>query len=161
MMRRLPLLLALGWCGAAHAAPPVDFQPKLSAKADGTPVVVLTASPCLITEAEKDPIPYGAKDAATCERLKRATLPVREPGFKRMRLKAGKYVFRILNRDVPWPVDFALKGAHDPSLPKTGGQGGGAPAGQGLDYAVELKAGVYVYASPGNGTPEYPLLVEE
>lgn len=154
------LLLMLAPVAAWSA--PTDFTPKLTKRADGLPMVTLHAKKCLIVEAEKDPVPLGAKDGATCARLTKATIEVRKRGFKRMRLKAGRYVFRIMNADVPWPIDFALRGAHgNKNLPRTGKAAKGAPQGQGLDYVIDLVPGVYVYASPMNGTPEYPLLVEQ
>ena len=137
-------------------APLADWRPKPTPRADGVPVVELSVTRCLITEAEIDPLPYTAKDATACARINRATARTRK--LRRLRLPAGRYAFRLRNRDVPWPVDFVLRGAQQKGLPST--SGGQMKVGQVLDYVVDLQPGVYVIASPRGGSPEYPLLVE-
>lgn len=152
---------ALLWCGLAgiaFAAPPTDFTPKLYADPSGATLIELHVSRCLIKEAEVAPMKYTVEGATDCERINRAARPAREPGLKRMRLTAGRYVFRVYNDDVPWPVDFAIRGAIDMSLPTTGG--GQMKAGQGLQYAIDLAPGAYVYSSPLTKSYDYELLVE-
>lgn len=153
-MRALTTLLLLGVAWAT----PKDFTPPLKADPSGAQIIVLRLSPCLIKEAETAPMKYSATDAKRCEQLNRAAKVARDPGIKRMRLVAGDYIFRVYNDDVPWPVDFAIKGHMDESLPKTGG--GQMKAGQGLAYKITLTPGSYLYSSPLNATYDYHLLVE-
>ncbi len=159
-MRGLLVLLALGVPGAASAAPAADVVPKLAPAPDGqAQVLVLHARPCMLLEGEApDPVPLKAASTADCQRLNRAMGPLRQDKLRRLRVKAGTYVIRLLNVDVPWPIDFAIEGAHDPSLPKHAG--GSVAPGQGADFRLELKPGIYVYRSPLNATLDYRLLVE-
>jgi hypothetical protein len=99
----------------------------------------------------------AAPDAKRCERLNRASLSART--LRQMRLVEGTYIFRVTNKDVPWRIDFSLKGAHDRSLPKAAG--GQLKTGQIAEYKIVLKRGVYAFSSPLGGTIDYPLLVEE
>ncbi len=145
-------LLAL----ALLLAPPVDWRPQTTQRADGAVIVPLSVTRCLMKEVEVDPLLYTAKSAASCARINRATEKTRIQ--RRLRLPAGRYAFRVRNLDVPWLVDFALKGAHEKGLPHT--SGGQMKPGDILDYVVVLKPGVYVFGSPLGGTPEYRLLVE-
>ncbi len=138
------------------AAPAADWTPKPVKRPDGLPQIQLTLTRCLIHEAEQDPMPYSAESAKECERINRATAATRNP--RRMRLRAGKYVFRVSNRDVPWVVDFAIRGERDKALPRAAG--GKLGAGQAADYTIDLAPGIYVYSSPLGGTSEYALLVE-
>jgi hypothetical protein len=137
-------------------APPVDWRPQPTQRPDGAIVVPLSVTRCLMKEVEVDPLLYTAKSAAACARINRATEKTRTR--RRLRLSAGRYAFRVSNLDVPWLVDFALRGAHEKGLPHT--SGGKMKPGDILDYVVDLKPGVYVFASPLGGTPEYRLLVE-
>ncbi len=138
-------------------APPVDWNPTFSKRPDGVLVVTLNVTRCLITDAEVDSLPYTAKSAQACARINRATAKTRTQ--RRMRLPAGRFAFRVKNTDVPWVVDFALRGEHEKGLPNTGG--GKMKAGDVLDYVIDLRPGVYVFGSPLGGTPLYPLLVEQ
>lgn len=134
------------------------WTPKLRMSKTGVPVVRLDVTRCMIRKAEVDPLPLAAPDAARCERLNRASMSART--LRQMRLIEGKYVFRVTNKDVPWTIDFSLKGANkDRSLPTA--EGGNLKTGQIAEYVVDLKRGVYVYGSPKGGTIEYSLLVEE
>ncbi len=159
-MKRLAVLLGLAVAPAAGAAPAPDVLPPLTPAPDGqAQMLVLHARPCMLLEGEPpDPVPLRAGSTADCQRLNRAMGPLRQDKLRRLRVKAGTYVIRLLNVDVPWPIDFAIEGAHDPSLPKhAGGQIG---PGAGADFRLELKPGIYVYRSPLNATLDYRLLVE-
>lgn len=149
----IALLLIAGLM--APAAQP--WTPKLLKSTAGVPVVQLEITRCMIPAAEVDPLPLAAPDAKRCERLNRASLGART--LRKMRLIEGTYVFRVTNKDVPWRIDFAVKGAHDRSLPKAAG--GSLKMGQIAEYTIDLKRGVYVFSSPLGGTIDYPLLVEE
>jgi hypothetical protein len=137
-----------------------DWTPPPAQTADGATLIELGMVRCAIPQLEKELLPLRAEKAADCERLNRATRVVREPGLKRLRVKKGKYVFRVKNVDVAWPVDFQVKGELDKSLPVT--QGGVLlKQGEVVDYPITLTPGVYVVASPLNATYPYSLLVEE
>ena len=150
-------LLAVGVGSNAAAAPP-ELKPHLHKNVNGRTVVELHQTACQFKQAESDPVTYRASSTADCQRINRASLPIRQPGFRLLRLPAGRYVFRIYNDDVPYDVGFQLRGAWDPSLPKL--TGAGIKAGTGKDFVVDLKPGRYHYACPLNPTPKYPLLVE-
>ncbi|MEZ4470888.1 MAG: hypothetical protein R3F60_08820 [bacterium] len=153
-------MIGLLLAGGAVAAPtPPDWRPKPVLAPDGATVVELTLKRCLIAEAETDPLPLRGEDTQKCERLNRATLVTREDGLKRLRLKPGRYVFRVRNADVPWTLDFAVRGAHDKGLPAT--SGGAIKLGEVFDFPMTLTAGIYVFGSPLNGTLDYALLVED
>jgi len=156
----LGLLLALPAVAAPTSAPVVqDWLPTMEKSADGAWVVELKLKRCLIPELDTEVLPLRADKAADCERLNRATRVIRESGIRRLRLKTGKYVFRVRNLDVPWALDLELRGAHDKSLPLT--QGGHIEAGQVYEYPITLAPGVYVLRSPLNATYLYDVLVEE
>lgn len=163
MSRRLALapLAAVALClGAAAQAAPAskDLRPKLEKAPDGTPIVVLHLAPCLIRELESRALPFSPKKPGDCEALNRASLPVRRDGFLRLRLPAGRYIFRVINADAPWPAGFELRGEVDPGLPKT--RGDGIAPGIGKDFRIELKPGRYLLRCPISPTPDYRLLVE-
>ena len=82
-------------------------------------------------------------------------------------MKAGEYVFKVTNKDVPYMLGFWLreKGYNSlnpvDKLTKTSISGGGLNPGVTLDYKVTLKPGEYVYSCPLNTTPDYRLIVTE
>ena len=153
-MRALATLLAVLWAGPTLAK---DVRPTLPEQG-GVRLLTLTISPCMFLDGEQDPVPARARDTAGCARINRATLPTRKGNFIRLRVPAGDYVVRVYNKGVPWPVDFQLKGAHDPSLPKTGG--GAIKDGSGADFRVKMTPGVYEYSSPAVASPGYQIIVE-
>ena len=140
------------------AAEPVDFSPPLTRAADGSTMVELHIAPCMIKQAEAQAIAYSVTSAKDCTRINRAAFEARKENFRRMRLKAGKYTFRVYNDSVPWAVDFAIWGEVDKSLPVT--KGGKMTMGQGLEYRITLTPGQYLFRSPLGESPPYALLVE-
>ena len=79
-----------------------------------------------------------------------------------MRLKAGRYVFRVANKSVPYDLGFWLRGdglINRARLPSV--SGGGLRTGTTRDYEIDLKPGEYVYSCPLNPTPDYKLVVTE
>ncbi len=57
-------------------------------------------------------------------------------------LKPGKYIFRVINKNVPYPLGFWLRGASlidRIRLPSV--SGGGLTLGASKDYVVELEEG--------------------
>lgn len=83
----------------------------------------------------------------------------RETGFKPLKLQPGKYIFRVTNSSVPYPLGFYLRGVglKKVSLPKV--SGGGLTQGVTQDYAITLTPGNYVFSCPLNPTPDYPIVV--
>jgi hypothetical protein len=126
----------------------------------GEPVIVeLTQIPCTMVEAEENPQEFVSKSSKDCVRINKETAGKRS--FKILRLKPGKTIFRVTNKNVPYDVGFWArgKGLKRVTLPSV--SGGGLKMGRTQDYAIELKPGEYLYSCPLNPTPNYPLLVEE
>ena len=75
-------------------------------------------------------------------------------------MKPGKYIFRVTNKNVPYPLGFYLRGSglRRFTLPKV--SGGGLILGKSIDYEINLKTGEYVYSCPLNPTPDYRLVVK-
>jgi hypothetical protein len=125
-----------------------------------TPTVInLTQVGCQFLETEGKDYQYQPQNADDCKKINRETLTSRESGFKPLELKPGKYIFRVTNSNVPYPLGFYLrgKGIKQVSLPKI--SGGGLNQGVTKDYEVDLTAGDYVFSCPLNPTPDYPLVV--
>ncbi|MFQ5329280.1 MAG: hypothetical protein ACE5D4_04740 [Thermodesulfobacteriota bacterium] len=121
-------------------------------------VVDLTQTPCTIVEAEEKPREFVSHSSDDCLRINGETTVERT--FKALRLKAGKTIFRVTNRNVPYPLGFWVrgKGVGRVTLPSV--SGGGLGEGETQDYVIDLKPGVYFYSCPLNPTPDYPLIVE-
>jgi hypothetical protein len=76
------------------------------------------------------------------------------------KLKLGKYIFRVTNKNVPYELGFWLRGATLAQRALLSSvSGGGLLQGKVQDYAIELKSGEYVYSCPLNPTPDYKLVV--
>lgn len=149
-MRIIVLMLA-----GALAAP-------VHATGDAAQVVTLTQVPCQFLESEggKD-LGYKSTKAADCEAINGRTAKQRLSAAKPLELAPGKHVFRVTNRDVPYPLGFWLRGASlvdRARLPSV--SGGGLDTGKTQDYAIELKPGNYVFSCPLNPTPDYVLIVK-
>jgi len=148
---KLALIIVAGF-GLAAQAVQAQAQEK---------TIELTQTPCQFLESEggKD---RGFKSAksADCEAINGRTGKQRLAESKTIELKPGKYVFRVKNSNVPYELGFWLRGeslvdrARLPSV-----SGGGLTTGRTQDYAIELKAGNYVYSCPLNPTPDYKLVV--
>ena len=149
---------AAGWliAGAAHAASGEDAQ-----------VVELTQIGCQFVESENG-VDHGYQPtkADDCKAITAKTSVERLWTAKVLRLKPGEYVFRVTNKNVPYPLGFWLResdyqlGNPLHKLTKTSVSGGGLALGTTKDYAVNLEPGEYVYSCPLNPTPNYRLIVE-
>jgi len=125
-------------------------------------VITFTQTACQFIESE------GGKEhgfrsgsAADCEAINDRTSAGRLQQAETLRLKPGKYIFRVSNRDVPYSLGFWLRPASlidRVRLPSV--SGGGLATGVTLDYEIELKPGEYLYSCPLNPTPDYRLIVE-
>lgn len=122
-------------------------------------VIELTQVGCQFLEAEAKDYQYEPRNADDCKQINSETIVVRESNFKALNLKPGKYIFRVTNSNVPYPLGFYLrgKGVKKVSLPKV--SGGGLTEGTTKDYEVNLVAGEYLYSCPLNPTPDYPIVV--
>lgn len=131
--------------------------------ATGAPqIVTLTQVACQFLEREGGKnLGYKSTKAADCEEINARTGKRRLSAAKPLELAPGKYVFRVTNRDVPYPLGFWLRGAslvERARLPSV--SGGGLDRGKTQDYAIELKPGNYVFSCPLNPTPDYVLIVK-
>ena len=147
--------LAFGFAGLILGA--VLILPSYSSAA-GPVIVTLTQTPCTIIEAEESPREFVSSGYDDCKRINKETAGERV--FKVLRLKAGPTVFRVTNRNVPYPLGFYVrgKGLKRLTLPKV--SGGGLDTGKTMDYSIDLVPGEYLYSCPLNPTPDYPLIVE-
>ena len=133
-----------------------------SAHAQQEPVVELTQIGCQFLEAENGQNHgYTTTSKSDCEAINEREGDARLQRSKTIRLKAGKYIFRVKNKNVPYALGFWLRGdglLNRARLPST--SGGGLEMGKTRDYAIELVPGKYVYSCPLNPTPDYHLVVE-
>ena len=124
-------------------------------------VIELTQVGCQFIESENG-VDHGFKtsQASDCEAINARTGEERLANAKTMRLKPGKYVFRVTNKNVPYPLGFWVRGdgvLNRARLPSV--SGGGLTMGKSRDYEIDLKSGEYVYSCPLNPTPDYKLIV--
>ncbi|KAA3629192.1 MAG: hypothetical protein DWQ09_02735 [Proteobacteria bacterium] len=132
------------------------------AAAAGGQVIEFTQTGCQFIESEGGKeLGYRTTRAADCEAINERTAEQRLQQAQPLRLKPGKYTFRVANRDVPYQLGFWLRAASlidRVRLPSV--SGGGLVTGKSRDYEIELKPGEYVYSCPLNPTPDYRLIVE-
>ena len=138
--------------------PESDVVPRLEKRADGTNVLELHTLVCVIHEGEPDALPYTAKVPAECEKVNRVSAELRRKNFKRLRIRAGKYLIRSVNANVPWATGFELRGELDVGLPRVSATE--IALGTGKEMKVILEPGQYVYLDPVSKSPSYELLVE-
>jgi hypothetical protein len=138
-------VLALG--AAARAAEPT--------------VIELTQVACQFIESENG-VNHGFATTQTsdCEAINTRTAEGRLIDAKVLRLKPGRYVFKVTNENVPYSLGFWVRGdgvLNRARLPSV--SGGGLTMGKTKDYEIDLKPGEYVYSCPLNPTPDYKLVV--
>ncbi len=140
-----------------------------AAAAEGTDkatVVELTQIACQFVESE-NAVDHGFTTTrkADCDRINARTGAERLKKAKILRLRPGKYTFRVTNKDVPYPLGFWLRErSYDRRNPlhlltKISISGGGLDPGKTQDYTVDLEPGEYLYSCPLNTTPDYTLIV--
>ncbi len=122
-------------------------------------VVNLTQVGCQFLEVENKDYQYQPANAEDCKKINSETLATRKSKFKPLELKPGKYIFRVKNSNVSYPLGFYLRGEGIKkfSLPKI--SGGGLTKGTTKDYEITLTSGKYVFSCPLNPTPDYPIVV--
>ncbi|MCG6874999.1 MAG: hypothetical protein LJE97_07890 [Betaproteobacteria bacterium] len=147
----------------AHAL----FGVGIAIAATGVPaadpaVIELTQVPCQFLEPEGGTNhgfqSSGKKD---CVAINAETEAARLAKAKTIRLRPGKYIFRVTNLNVDYELGFWLRGdglLDRLSLPSV--SGGGLKAGTTQDYEILLEEGEYVYSCPLNPTPAYKLVVK-
>jgi hypothetical protein len=123
-------------------------------------VITLTQVACQFTESESKNYNYKTTKADDCKDINTKTLTDRQKGFKPLQLKAGEYIFRVTNKNVPYELGFYLRGSGITGLPLPKVSGGGLTEGKTLEYKITLRPGSYVYSCPLNPTPDYPLVVK-
>lgn len=122
--------------------------------------IELTQSACQFVEAEKGDKHYNANTYDACLKFNEETAKQRLANSTTLNLKAGDYVFRVHNQDVPYVLGFWLRGEGFGRLTLPSVSGGGIQTGGFKDYKITLKEGEYVYSCPLNPTPDYKLIVK-
>ena len=128
-------------------------------------IIELTQTGCQFLEPEGRDHNFKTSKKADCEAINSKSGTDRVAKSRVIKLKPGKYVFRVTNKSVPYDLGFWLR-SHDydwknplHKLTKTSVSGGGLSPGKTQDYSVTLKPGKYVFSCPLNTTPDYPLEV--
>ncbi|MGD1922338.1 MAG: hypothetical protein ACFCAD_27660 [Pleurocapsa sp.] len=148
--------IALASCSTEKQITDNSAQSNQTAEAT---VINLTQVGCQFLEVESKDYQYQPISANDCEKINSETLATRKSEFKSLELKPGKYIFRVQNSNVPYPLGFYLRGEgiKKVSLPKV--SGGGLTKGTTKDYEITLTTGKYVFSCPLNPTPDYPIIV--
>lgn len=142
--------------GAAQAALPSGAGDAASN------IIILTQTACQFLEPEAGVNhAFKAKRKKQCREINEKNGEQRSLSAIPLKLKAGRYIFRVTNKDVPYEVGFWLRGAGLARLVQPNVSGGGLTLGVTRDYVVELTPGNYAYSCPLNPTPDYPLIVKE
>ncbi len=130
------------------------------ASAEDANIVALTQTPCQFLEPENGDKGYKSSGKADCVAINEKTSEDRLAAAKVIKLKAGKTIFRVTNKNVSYPLGFYFRGSgvlNYATLPKV--SGGGLNTGVTKDYAIDLKPGEYVFSCPLNNTPDYKVVV--
>ena len=136
-----------------------------SAVAQAVEVIELTQIPCQFLESETADQGFTTTKKADCEAINAKTAENRLAEAPVLSLKQGDYIFRVLNKNVPYSLGFWLREAdydwRNPlhKVTKLSVSGGGLKTGVALDYKVSLEPGEYLYSCPLNTTPDYRLVV--
>ncbi len=136
--------------------------------ANDVTIIEMTQTPCQILQAENDTDHmFQSARKSDCEKINAETADDRLKAAKTLTLKPGKYIFRVTNKNVSYPLGFWIRHSDynwaNPlhKLSKTSVSGGGLSTGTTKDYEVELAAGEYLYSCPLNTTPDYKLVVSQ
>ncbi len=126
-------------------------------------VIHLTQTPCQFLESENE-VDHGftSSEKSDCDQINSETGTERLSKAKVLDLKPGKYIFRVTNKNVSYPLGFWLRGdglINRAKLPSV--SGGGLYQESTKEYVITLKEGEYVYSCPLNPTPDYKLVVRE
>jgi len=135
--------------------------------ASAVEVIELTQTGCQFLESENGiDHKFKTTSASDCNGINKETGGKRLAEAKVIKVKPGKYIFRVTNRNVPYELGFWVREKdYNWKNPlhlatKVSVSGGGLVQGKTQDYEVTLKPGEYVYSCPLNPTPDYRLVVE-
>lgn len=140
---------------------------SLSSAAQAAEIIELTQTGCQFLEPEGTDHNYKTSRKSDCETINSKSGEDRLAKSKVMKLKAGEYIFRVTNKNVPYELGFWLRDKdydwRNPlhKLSKTSVSGGGLHTGKSGDYKVTLKPGEYLFSCPLNTTPDYRVIVPE
>lgn len=129
--------------------------------ADEVQIIELTQTACQFVEIEGKDHGYTTSSKADCSEINGKTGADRLVQSETLKLKPGKYIFRVKNENVPYALGFWVRGdglVNRATLPSV--SGGGLTQGITKDYEITLEAGEYVFSCPLNPTPDYKLVVE-
>jgi hypothetical protein len=136
---------------------------SMTGAAAGDNVIVFTQVPCQFLEPENGRNHgFEATSKAECEQINARTAAERLAATRPIKLRPGRYIFRVTNRNVPYELGFWLRGAGTLdrlSLPSVAGKG--LTTGTTKDFEILLEEGEYLYSSPRNPTPDYRLVVRQ
>lgn len=134
-----------------------------SASAEDAEIIELTQVNCQFVESEHGKNHgFESSKKEDCEVIHKQSGKERLAASKTIELKPGKYIFRVTNSNVEYPLGFYLRGdglVNQVALPKV--SGGGLELGVTKDYEINLVEGEYVYSCPLNSTLDYKLVVSE
>lgn len=132
-----------------------------TATAEDAQIIEFSQVNCQFIESENDVNHgYESNGKADCENINEQTLEERLAAAETLELKPGKYIFRVTNVSVDYPLGFYVRGASlidKARLPRV--SGGGLEKGVTKDYEITLEEGEYVYSCPLNSTPDYKMSV--
>lgn len=123
-------------------------------------VIHLTQTGCQFLEPEGMDNQFKPKSSSDCDAINDKTADKRLAKVEPLKLKPGKYIFRVRNKNVPYTLGFYFRGTGLKRLILPSTSGGGLDTGVEQDYVIELTPGEYVYSCPLNPTPDYPVIVE-
>lgn len=145
----LSAILTLWSAGAAYADQHVE-------------IITFTQTGCQFVEPEGTDHGFTTNKAMDCVEINSRTGNKRLDDVRPLRLKPGRYIFRVANKNVPYELGFYLRAASRLKVPfKPKVSGGGLLPGVTKDYVIDLTEGDYVYSCPLNPTPDYPVTVAE
>lgn len=123
-------------------------------------VIELTQIPCQFVESENGTDRhFKTAKKEDCDAINAKTGKQRLQEAQPLKLKPGRYIFRVTNKTVPYELGFWLRGSGLRRVTLPNVSGGGLATGTTQDYAIDLVAGEYVYSCPLNPTPDYHLVV--
>ena len=129
--------------------------------ADTPSIITLTQTGCQFVESENGiNHMFHTTKSEDCHDINKRTGAQRLKKSKVYRLKQGKYIFRVTNKNVPYPLGFWLRGRGLGRITLPSVSGGGLNKGVTKDYRISLRSGEYFYSCPLNPTINYRLIVE-
>ena len=126
-----------------------------------TTIIELTQTACQFLEPEGVDHHYKTRQAEDCEQINSDSGKQRVADSKPIILAPGKYIFRISNREVNYPLGFWLRGQGLQRVLLPSVSGGGLETGVTKDYEITLTPGEYIFSCPLNPTPDYKLNVSQ